>query len=131
MYKRQVWDYYTFTLQSDSSFDIERNSYGKTFVDYSTTSTTVAYNRERRGTTQFYNGLTQVKTANSNWLTQAEADWLRELFFSANVYQQIDGDFFPIAITSANMVEKTNPRTQRTFQYTIEFQPANQLRPRI
>jgi len=126
-----VWDYYTFTLQSDSSFDIERNSFGKSFVDYSTTSTTVAYNRERRGTTQFYNGLTQVKTANSNWLTQAEADWLRELFFSANVYQQVDGDFFPLAITSATLVEKTNPRTQKVFQYQIEFEPANQLRPRI
>lgn len=126
-----VWDYYTFTLQSDSAFNIERNSFGKTFVDYSTTSTTVAYNRERRGATQFYNGLDQLQTANSNWLTQAEADWLRELFFSANVYQQVGTDFFPIVITSANMVEKTNPRTQKTFQYTIEFKPANQLRPRI
>jgi hypothetical protein len=126
-----VWDYYTFTLQSDSSFNIERNSFGKTFVDYSTTSTTVAYNRERRGTTQFYNELDQTQTANSNWLTQQEADWLRELFFSANVYQQKDGNFFPIAITSATLVEKTNPRTQRTFQYQIEFKPANQLRPRI
>jgi len=126
-----VWDYYTFTLQSDSSFAIERNSFGQTFVDYSTTSTTVTYNRERRGATQFYNSLDQVQTANSNWLTQAEADWLRELFFSADVYQQINGDFFPIAITSATLVEKTNPRTQKTFQYQIEFQPANQLRPRI
>lgn len=126
-----VWDYYTFTLQSDSAFTIERNSFGKTFVDYSTTSTTVTYNRERRGSTQFYNGLDQIQTANSNWLTQAEADWLRELFFSANVYQQIGNDFFPIVISSANLVEKTNPRTQRTFQYQIEFKPANQLRPRI
>jgi len=126
-----VWDYYTFTLQSDSAFAIERNAYGKTFVDYSTTSTTVAYNRERRGSTQFYNGLDQTQTANSNWLNQEEADWLRELFFSANVYQQVGTDFFPIVITNVDMVEKTNPRTQRTFQYTIEFKPANQLRPRI
>jgi len=126
-----VWDYYTFTLQSDSAFNIERQSYEKEFVDYSTTSTTVAYNRERRGSAQFYNALEQVQTANSNWLTQQQSDWLKELFFSANVYQQIGTDFFPIVISSANLVEKTNPRTQKTFQYQIEFKPANQLRPRV
>jgi hypothetical protein len=125
-----VWDYYTFTLQSDSAFNIQRNQYEQSFVDYSTVSTTVAYNRERRGSKQFYNGLDQTQTANSNWLNQAESDWLRELFFSADVYQQIGLNFFPIVITSANVVEKTNPRTQTTFQYQLEFKPANQLRPR-
>ena len=125
-----VWDYYTFTLQSDSTFAIQRQAYDQSFVNYSTTSTTVSYDKTRRGTSQFYNALDQTRTANSNWLTQAEADWLRELFFSADVYQQVGSDFFPIAITSANLVERTNPRTQRTFQYQIEFKPANQLRPR-
>jgi hypothetical protein len=125
-----VWDYYTFTLQSDSAFTIERQAYEQTFVNYSTTSTTVAYNKERRGAKQFYNALTQVETANSNWLSQAEADWLKELFFSTNVFQQIGTEFFPIVIDSATLVEKTNPRTQTTFQYVIEFKPANQLRPR-
>jgi hypothetical protein len=125
-----VWDYYTFTLQSDSAFNIQRNQYEQSFVDYSTVSITVAYDRERRGSKQFYNGLDQTQTANSNWLNQAESDWLRELFFSADVYQQIGLNFFPIIITSANVVEKTNPRTQTTFQYAIEFKPANQLRPR-
>jgi len=125
-----VWDYYTFTLQSDSAFAIQRQAYDQSFVNYSTTSTTVSYDKQRRGTKQFYNALDQTRTANSNWLTQAEADWLRELFFSADVYQQVGSDFFPIAITSANLVERTNPRTQRTFQYQIEFKPANQLRPR-
>lgn len=126
-----VWDYYTFTLQSDSAFNIQRQEYEQEFVNYSTTTNTVAYDRERRGASQFYNGLEQIQTANSNWLDQAEADWLRELFFSANVYQQIGDNFFPIVISSANMVERTNPRTQTTFQYVIEFKPANQLRPRI
>jgi len=125
-----VWDYYTFTLQSDSAFAIQRQAYDQSFVNYSTTFTTVSYDKTRRGTNQFYNALDQTRTANSNWLTQAEADWLRELFFSADVYQQVGSDFFPIAITSANLVERTNPRTQRTFQYQIEFKPANQLRPR-
>ena len=125
-----VWDYYTFTLQSDSTFGVTREEFEQTFVNYSTTSTAVSYDKSRRGSRQFYNALNNSKTANSNWLTQAEADWLRELFFSANVYIQVGTDMLPVAITSANVVEKTNPRTQKNFQYTIEFKPANQLRPR-
>ena len=125
-----VWDYYTFTLQSDSSFNIERQSYEQTFVNYSTANTSVSYDKSRRGGKQFYNALNNVKTANSNWLTQAEADWLRELFFSANVYIQDGTDMKPVVINSAGVTEKTNPRTQKNFQYTIEFSPSNQLRPR-
>jgi len=126
-----VWDYYTFTLENSKATAIEREGYKQTFVDYSTPNPTVAYNKERRGTKQYYNKLTQTETANSNWLTQDEADWLKELFYSTNVYQQIGNDLFPVAITSANLVEKTNPRTQKVFQYVIEFQPANQPNARL
>jgi hypothetical protein len=126
-----VWDYYTFTLQTDKLTSIQREQFTQTFVDYSTSTSTVAYNKERRGIKQFYNELTQRLIVNSNWLTQDEADWLKELFFSANVFQQIGTEFFPIAISSAELVERTNPRTQNTFQYVVEFQPANQPNPRL
>ena len=36
-----------------------------------------------------------------------------------------------IAIGSVELVERTNPRTQTTFQYVVEFQPANQPNPRL
>ena len=126
-----VWDYYTFTLQTDKLSSIQREQFTQTFVDYSTPNPTVAYNKERRGTKQFYNQLTQRLIVNSNWLNQADADWLKELFFSTNVFQQIGTEFFPISITSAELVERTNPRTQTTFQYVVEFQPANQPNPRL
>jgi hypothetical protein len=125
-----VWDYYTFTLQNDKAYNVERQNYEQSFVPFNS-NTPVPYSKERRGTTNFYNKLTQIETANSNWLTQNEADWLKELFFSANVFQQVGSEFYPVIITSANVVEKTNPRTQKVFQYQIEFQPANQKNPRI
>jgi len=126
-----VWDYYTFTLQTDKLTSIQREQFTQTFVDYSTPTSTVAYNKERRGTKQFYNELTQRLIINSNWLNQEDADWLKELFFSTNVFQQIGTEFFPISITSAELIERTNPRTQTTFQYVVEFQPANQPNPRL
>jgi hypothetical protein len=125
-----VWDYYTFGLQSDSSTGIERQAYEQTFVDFSTSTNGIPYDKQRRGQSQFYNALTTRKTANSDWLSQADADWLKELFFSPNVYIQNGLVFEPVVIGSTELVEKTNPRTQKNFQYRIEFQPANQPRPR-
>jgi len=125
-----VWDYYTFTLQTDKLFSIERANYEQSFVPFGD-NTPVSYNKQRRGTTNYYNKPIQTQVANSNWLTQNEADWLKELFFSANVFYQSGTDFYPAVITSVNMTEKTNPRTQRNFQYAIEFQVANQINPRV
>ena len=125
-----VWDYYTFTLQTDKSFSIERSAYEQTFVPFGDVYP-IPYNKERRGTINYYNKLTQTLVANSDWLTQDEADWLKELFFSANVFQQDGSEFYPVVITSADVVERTNPRTQRNFQYQITFQPANQKNPRV
>jgi len=126
-----VWDYYTFTLADSEDTTIERQGFTQTFVDFSTPTPTVPYNKERRGALQFYNKITNDQKANSDWLTQNEADWLKELFFSANVFQQINNNFFPIVITSSTLVEKKNPRTQKLFQYQIEFQPANQPNARL
>ena len=125
-----VWDYYTFTLQTDKAFSIERASYEQSFVPFGD-NTPVTYDKQRRGTTNYYNKPIQTQVANSDWLTQAEADWLKELFFSANVFYQSGTEFYPAVITSANLTEKTNPRTQRNFQYAIEFQVANQINPRV
>ena len=125
-----VWDYYTFTLQNDKSFAIERAYYEQTFVPYNSINP-VPYSKERRGVINYYNKPIQTQVANSDWLTQAEADWLKELFFSANVFYQDGTDFYPAVITSVDLTEKTNPRTQRNFQYAIEFQVANQINPRI
>ena len=124
-----VWDYYTFTLQNDKSFAIERSYYDQSFVPFGD-NTPVPYSKQRRGTTNYYNKPTQTQSANSDWLDQDTADWLKELFFSANVFIQDGDDFFPVAITSVDVTEKTNPRNP-LFQYAIQFQVANQINPRI
>ena len=125
-----VWDYYTFTLATDKSFGIERANYEQTFVPYSS-DYPVPYSKQRRGTINYYNKPVQTQVANSNWLDQDEADWLKELFFSANVFYQEGTEFYPAVITSVDVTEKTNPRSQQLFQYAIQFQVANQINPRI
>ena len=126
-----VWDYYTAKLAENSNVQIERNSYNASFVDYSTGTTTVPYNSENRGNTQFYNSLTQRRTVNTDYLDQADADWLRELFYSTAVYIQEGTNFYPVVINNVNVTEKTNPRSQKLFTYTFEFEYANQKRARV
>jgi len=125
-----VWDYYNFTLQSNASNNIERISFKQSFVPYNTNFNVPAYDKQRRGTKQIVNKVNRVRTANSDWLTQAEADWLRELFFSTNVYIQDGSEFLPCVINDAVLNEKTNPRTQKVFQYAINFELANNKRNR-
>ena len=125
-----TWDYYNFTLAQNSATDIERINYRKTFVDYSTTQTSVPYNISRRGKKNLVNKLDEVKTANTDWLTQGDADWLQEVFYSNNVYIQDGSDFKPVMIQNNNIITKTNPRTQKIFQYQITYKLANPKRQR-
>jgi len=126
-----TWDYYTARLATNSSVLIERNAYNKSFVDYSTPTNTIGYDISRRGASQFYNKLDQTKIVTTDYLTQTDADWIQELIFSAQVYVQEGSDFLPVVITNATVTEKTNPRSQKLFNYEISFQYANQLRPRL
>ena len=127
-----VWDYYNFDLAESTVSNVEREQYTQTFIDYSTTANSVSYDRSRRGKNNYYNKIEKRRTAQTNYLTQTEADNIRELFFSTDVYvQQSNGQWWPVVITSANVTEKTNPRTQKLYTYNIEYVYANDQRPRL
>lgn len=128
-----VWDYYTFNLQSDSSWIIDKPQAEQVFVPYNATTATVTYSPQRRGTKNYYNQPMQTITANTDWLDTTTSLWLRELFFSPNVYywSSTSNNWLPCVITSTEVVDKTNQRTQQLFQYLIQFQPSNQPNPRV
>ena len=125
-----VWDYFTFKLAESTNDQIERNSFEQSFVDYSSTTAAMPYDQQRRGRTQYYNKVTKQHTVESDYLTQEYADSLRELFYSTNVYVQEGTTFEPVVITNATITEKTNPRTQKLFRYTANYEYANEVRPR-
>jgi hypothetical protein len=101
-----VWDYFNFNLAESTTSNVGRESYEQTFVDYSSTNT-VTYDKARRGQSQFQNRVNKTHTAESDYLTQENADNLRELFFSTNVYVQEGTTFLPVVITNASITEKT------------------------
>ena len=131
-YKNQygVWDYYNFSLAETTVDRVERQEYKQTFVDYSNTDNSVDYDRARRGKNNYYNQVTKQHTANTDYLTQVDADNLRELFFSTDVYVQDGTAFIPVVINNVSVTEKTNPRSQKLFRFTAEYQYANGQRSR-
>ena len=126
-----VWDYFNFTLASSATAGIERSTFKQNFVNYSTTATTVTYDKGRRGVNNYINKIGVARTAESDWLTQEQADVVKELFFSADVYIQDGATFLPVVIANASVQEKTNPRTQKLFKYTVEYTLANDTQNRL
>ena len=125
-----TWDYFNFTLQEDKTTTLERGLYKQTFVPYNTTTNTVPYSKKRRGTTSYYVNINESFRVFSDWLTQEQADWLGELFYSPNVYVQIGLEFIPVILLDTDFISKTNPRTQKNFQYIVNYTLANNKRSR-
>lgn len=124
-----VWDYFNFNLADSRTSNITRESFEQSFVDFSSTNTT-AYDVERRGMKQFQNTISKTRTAESGYLNQSDADNVRELFYSANVFAYINNKWQPVTIENASVTEKTNNRSQKLFRYTVEFKMANELQAR-
>lgn len=124
------WDYYNFTMAQAKQTEIERIEYTQTQVAYNTNTNSVPYTYNRRGNKQLVNKLVETKQANTDWLTQQESDWLEELFYSTDVYVQSGSQYIPVTIIDTQVISKTNPRTQKTFQYQINYRVANQPKAR-
>ena len=125
-----VWDYYTFPFADTITDTMNRSEYTQTFVDYSTTSNGVTYNESRRGARVFNQDYTQNRVAESDFLTQSEVDWLRQLVESPEVFIQSNTKFLPVVITNSDFTFKTNPRAQKLYRLTLSYKMANQKRSR-
>ena len=124
------YDYYSFDLADTKQDNITRESYDQTFINYSVGGASVPYNISRRGDKIYSTAYQETRTAESDYLTQAQADWLRELIESPNVFIQEGTDFIPVVITNSQYTYKTNPRSQKLYTLSIQYKMSNQRRSR-
>jgi len=122
--------YYSFDLADTKQDNITRKTYDQTFINYQTGGASVPFNKSRRGSKVYSISYEETRRAESDYLTQAEADWLRELVESPNVFIQVGTDFLPIVITNANFTYKTNPRSQKLYTLSVDYKMSNQRRSR-
>lgn len=123
--KLGVYDYYRATLVDTQNEKFERETYKAPYINYSTKSTTVSYDAARRGDTQYYASFENSYTAETDWLTQEQADYLFELFESPSVYVQRGDKMLGCVITNASEAYKTNPKGQKIFKFTIQYRLSN------
>ena len=133
--KLGTWDYFNIDLPYTKSTTLSRKKYTKTHLQYQSqynapaalepTIATPIYRLQDRGITNYYIQPTDKFKITSNWVDEQAANWLTELFDSPEVYVQIDNNFQPINITSANYTWKTNSRAQKVFQFNIDFEYSN------
>jgi len=125
-----AYDYFNFTLAQSKTYNIDRGEYTKTFVDYSTKTNKVNYDISNRGITSYFTDINTEQTVSSNWLTQQQAEWLEQLFYSPRVFIQNGNNIIPVNITTTEVVTKTNPKSQKLFTYLVSFKPSNDKRSR-
>lgn len=130
------------TLRTNTS--ISRQRYVQPFVNYGGDPSYNTYANGfqlNRGASQYSSAVTDRHVLSTNWLTQAEALWIRQLLETDNAtaYIQADPDitavgeiltYIPIVVTNTNYIQNTGRTDQKIFAYDIEFEYANQRRGR-
>lgn len=126
--KYGFWDYYGVNLPVKRNTTVQRDTITKTFVDWSTTAS--SYDITRRGKDAYNTMVTDNYSVSTDWLDQTEAAWLSQMIESPSVFLQQGTTFVPVSITNADYVHNTNARSQKAFQYEIQYQFSNQRRSR-
>ena len=87
-----------FTKVSRETITVERQRFEKT--DYTFPSGIFTQNIKNRGKTTFHVESKESVQLNSDWLTDAEFEWLQELITSPMVYSVEDGALVPVEINT-------------------------------
>jgi hypothetical protein len=136
-------DFYNFKLDSKQTFNTQKTEFKKT-LDWDYAFDTVrsgssGYNMGPRGRTILSQKVTQQITITSDWITEKESIWLRELITSPEVYviqSRKPYEFYdnatelisvPIIITDTSWQVKTYTR-DKLFNVQVTFEFANNIR---
>ena len=103
-------DSYTFTMKNRKRANIQREVFGYNSDVYATTT----YNKVWAGSFDF------VYALNSDWLTDAESEWLIEMVRSGQVWLELDGQLVE-AVVNANQYQFVTRRNDRLTQLQIEI----------
>jgi hypothetical protein len=119
-------DYFYFSKRTDESINITRNNYEQ--VEGTWGSNVFQVPKYSRGNTTFSQDLTIKRTINTRYLSDSEAQYLKNLFISPDVRVRYDGnnDWIPVTLTNTSWTERTY-RKDKLFQYTLTYDEAHKI----
>ena len=105
-------DTYAFTLKNRKRANVQKDTYGYNSDVYAT----LTYDKVWAGSFDY------VYQLNSDWLTDAESEWLIELVRSSQVWLELDGQLEPLeAVVNANQYQFVTRRNDQLQQLQIEI----------
>jgi len=126
-----VWDYYNFTKKSVRQLTSKRKSYTQISGDWS--GKTYSLKGYRGGQRSYNSKITESIKVNTDYITEAEAQWLEELFISNEIYilneRSTDSSsegtirkyIEPVTLKTSNFTRKTKANN-RLIQYTLDLE---------
>jgi hypothetical protein len=119
-------DYFTFRKRRDYDISINRNTYQQ--IDGTWGGQDYEVNTYDRGEKVFSQSLQERYTINTDYLSDEEAEFLKNLYLSPDVKVRFEGetDFYPVVLEDTVWTEKTF-RKDKLFQATTRFRIAHKL----
>lgn len=116
-------DYYTFDKRNTYTVETNRTNYLDTLGSWQ--ASTFDVSPTGRGFTTFASEIKETMSLSTDWVDDATAIWMQELFTSPSVLIYKGGQWEPCVITSNAYQEMTKAR-QKLFRYEISVQYSNQ-----
>lgn len=119
-------DYFTFEKRNDYQVSVDRTTFNQ--LDANWAGATIATPSYNKGETIFGQSAEEQYTANTRYLSNAESQYLKNLYLSPDVKVRFAGsaDWVPVTLTSNQWTERTF-RKDKLFQHTITFRTANPI----
>lgn len=127
-----TWDYYNFNKKSTQSFNSKRSTYEQQY-GYRQDSDTYGYSySENTGGTQVLtNTVKETIEANTDFITEQEADFLKHCFTSPNVQMQVGtgntAEWVGVVITESEYIKQTSAN-DKVIQYIITVEKSHNYR---
>ena len=112
---RGGWDFWNFTKRSEEIYSIEKKRYRKVIGNYATANANFSFNTYDRGLTERNAFVEKMLTVSTDFLSEAQFEFLKGLSFSDSVYI-IDDSGIPTPV----LVENTNFTALKNRSYIKE-----------
>lgn len=119
-------DYFSFTKRFDNVANITRNTFRK--LDANWGGTTITVDNSARGEQVYDQSLSEEFTITTRYLTDAEANYLKNLYLSPDIRVRFSGEnTWKSIIPISNQWTSRTFRKDKLFQYTLNFKLANPI----
>jgi hypothetical protein len=112
------YDAFNFYLKSIHQTDIKKDKYDQQHHDW--TGFAYKYSKSSRGTTDYNVALSKKLTVNTDYLTEAESEWMEDLATSPSVYIEDNNELIAVNIDPRKIQRKTS-LNDKLMQYTFEL----------